>query len=60
MKANLMCLVGVSLAAIADSSVAQEYADPRGALGAYDGYYEYDAPVPHARCQITREVRLKP
>ena len=25
---------------------AQEYLGPRGALGAYDGYYDYDPPVP--------------
>ena len=46
MKPVLACLAAVSLLALVVPAGAQEYLEPRGALGAYDGYYDYEAPVP--------------
>src|SRR5215207_1108025 len=46
MKPVLACLAAVSLLALVIPAGAQEYLGPRGGLGAYDGYYDYDAPVP--------------
>jgi len=46
MKPVLACLAAVSLLALVVPAGAQEYLGPRGALGAYDGYYDYETPVP--------------
>jgi hypothetical protein len=46
MKPVLACLAAVSLFAVVAPAGAQEYLGPRGALGAYDGYYDYEPPVP--------------
>jgi hypothetical protein len=46
MKPVFACLAAVNVFALVIPAGAQEYFGPRGALGSYDGYYDYEAPVP--------------
>jgi hypothetical protein len=46
MKPVFACLAAVNVLVLVIPAGAQEYLGPRGALGSYDGYYDYDAPVP--------------
>ena len=46
MTRQIAYLAAASVLVLAAPTVAQEYALPRVAAGSYDGYYEYDPPVP--------------
>jgi hypothetical protein len=46
MRSSLAYFTTAGLLVLAAPSRAQEYVVPRGMPGAYDGYYDYDPPVP--------------